>query len=90
METDTWHESGPKKGMGIAYKSLFDVIDDMEVGRLKRVLPEFTVGQMKIHIVFPSRSFLPARVKVLSEAIEAVFAARVERCDRWQKNNKKK
>ncbi|TNE51821.1 MAG: LysR family transcriptional regulator [Deltaproteobacteria bacterium] len=76
------------KGMGIAYKSLFDVIDDLEAGRLKRVLPKYTVGQMKIHIVSPSRSFLPARVKVLSEAIEAHFKERVERCNRWLKDNK--
>ena len=39
-------------GMGIAFKSLFDVIDDLENGRLVHVLPEYAGRPMAIHAVF--------------------------------------
>ncbi|MEL7304268.1 MAG: LysR family transcriptional regulator [Myxococcota bacterium] len=70
-------------GMGIAYKSLFDVIDDLESGRLVRVLPQYTGGSVPIHAVFPSRRFKPARVRALETAIATSFSARAARCDRW-------
>ncbi|MEZ4268780.1 MAG: LysR family transcriptional regulator [Myxococcota bacterium] len=72
-------------GMGIAFKSLFDVIDDLEAGRLVRVLPEYTGGDLPIHAVFPSRRFQPARVRALDAAITAQFAARSARCDAWMR-----
>lgn len=72
-------------GMGIAYKSLFDVIDDLEEGRLVHVLPEYSDRPMPIHVVFPSRRFLPARVRALDAAITRAFAARAERCRAWLK-----
>ncbi len=71
------------EGEGIAYKSLFDVIDDLEAGRLVRVLPEYDGGQIGVHAVFPSRRFLPARVRALDTAIAERFAARTARCDAW-------
>ena len=70
-------------GMGIARKSLFDVIDDLEEGRLVHVLPEYGSEPMPIHAVFPSRRFLPARVRALDAAITTAFASRAERCRAW-------
>lgn len=70
-------------GMGIAFKSLFDVIDDLESGRLVCVLPEFAGERVGVHVVFPSRRFLPARVRALDRAIAARFAVRAERCRAW-------
>lgn len=70
-------------GIGIAFKSLFDVIEDLEAGRLVQVLPQLTGESMAIHAVFPSRRFLPARVRALDRAIAAAFAARAERCEAW-------
>lgn len=70
-------------GMGIAFKSLFDVIDDLEDGRLVRVLPGYTCGQIAIHAVFPSRRFQTARVRALHAAISSNFAARADRCRAW-------
>ncbi len=70
-------------GQGIALKSLFDVIDDLESGRLERVLPAYTTSPMAIHAVFPSRRFLPARVRALDAAITAEFNDRLARCERW-------
>lgn len=70
-------------GLGIARKSLFDVLDDLEAGRLVRVLPDHTSGSREIHAVFPSRRYLPARVRAVDEALSAAFAERVRGCERW-------
>ena len=70
-------------GMGIAFKSLFDVIDDLENETLVHVLPEYTGESMPIHAVFPSRRFLPARVRALDRAITTAFTTRAHRCHEW-------
>lgn len=70
-------------GVGIALKSLFDVIDDLEAGRLVRVLPAYTGPPMAIHAVFPSRRYLPARVRALDAALTTEFSARDARCEAW-------
>lgn len=70
-------------GMGIALKSLFDVIDDLEAGRLLAVLPEYVGESTPIHAVFPSRRFQRARVRALHAAIAPHFAGRAARCEAW-------
>jgi len=68
-------------GVGIAFKNLFDVIDDLEAGRLMRVLPNCWATPSPIHAVFPSRRHQPARVRALDAALTEAFAARSARCD---------
>lgn len=70
-------------GKGIALKSLFDVVDDLEAERLVRVLPDYTGESMAIHAVFPSRRFERARVRALFAAIAPRFARRAARCEAW-------
>jgi len=70
-------------GHGIAFKSLFDVIDDLDAGRLVRVLPEADHGPVDIHAVFPSKQFLPARVRGLVDTLAKRFAEREARCQAW-------
>lgn len=70
-------------GKAIARKVLFDVIDDLEEGRLVRVLPSHTSGVTGIHAVFPSRRFMPARVRAVDSAVSEAFAHRVRRCNDW-------
>lgn len=70
-------------GVGIAMKSLFDVVDDLEAGRLERVLPDHTFGPFAIHAVFPSRQYMPARVRALDAALSSAFEARARRCEAW-------
>lgn len=71
-------------GRGIAFKSLFDVVDDLEAGRLVRVLPDYRSEPSPIHAVFPSRRFQTARVRAVHAAIAARFTARSERCEAWR------
>ena len=70
-------------GMGIARKSLFDVIDDLEQGTLMRVLPEYVGDAVAIHAVFPSRRFQRARVRALHAVVQSHFEQRVARCTAW-------
>lgn len=70
-------------GHGIALKSLLDVVDDLEAGRLIRVMPCFDGGIRAIHAVLSSRRFVPARVRGLVEHLAARFAAREVRCGAW-------
>jgi DNA-binding transcriptional LysR family regulator len=71
------------EGQGIALKSLFDVIDDLEAGHLIHVLPAYSSGPGAIHAVFPSRRYQPARVLALDAAVTTAFRARFARCTRW-------
>lgn len=71
-------------GMGVAFKSLFDVIDDLEAGRLVPVLGDWAIGSPVIHVVFPSRRHPPARVRGLDAALTRAFEARSARCDAWR------
>lgn len=73
-------------GLGIAHKNLFDIIDDLEAGRLSHVLPGFTVGHGTIHAVFPSRRFQTARVRAVHEAVATAFTARAARCKTWRRS----
>ncbi|MEM1030322.1 MAG: LysR family transcriptional regulator [Myxococcota bacterium] len=70
-------------GVGIARKSLLDVVDDLETGRLLRVLPEHDAGLGPVHVVFPSRRHMPPRVREVDRALAAAFAARAARCAAW-------
>ena len=70
-------------GLGITLKSLFDVIDDLEAGRLVQILPAYLGRPYAIHAVFPSRQFQTARVRSVHAAIEAHLAPRVARCQTW-------
>ena len=72
-------------GHGITFKSLFDVIDDLEDGRLVHVLPQYAGEPIPIHAVFPSRRFIPARVRAIHGAIASRFAERAARCTAWMK-----
>ncbi len=67
-------------GVGIAFKSLFDVIDDLEAGRLVRVLPAYAAETSAIHVLFPGGRHQPARVRAVDAALTAAFAARSARC----------
>ena len=71
------------QGAGIALKSLFDVIDDLEQGRLVRVLEEWTAGDGVIHAVFPGRRYQPARVRAVAEAVGERCRERAARCEAW-------
>jgi DNA-binding transcriptional LysR family regulator len=50
-------------GQGIVIRSEWDVIKHLESGRLRRVLPEFTLPSADLYAYYPSTKNLPARVR---------------------------
>jgi DNA-binding transcriptional LysR family regulator len=67
-------------GHGIAFKALFDVVDDLQSGQLVRVLPDVRGAVVPIHAVFPSKTFIPARVRSLVDHLADAFSVRQSRC----------
>jgi hypothetical protein len=47
------------------------------------VCPGYMAESMAIHMVFPSREYVPARVRAFDARVTAVFEARVRRCEAW-------
>lgn len=56
-------------GAGIVYLPLDLVDDDLAVGRLVRLLPDWDLPTLPIHIVHPSRHLVPRRVQALIQAL---------------------
>lgn len=50
-------------GHGIALKSIWDVADDLQAGRLVRVLPHLPSQDAPLHAVYPNRNHLALRVR---------------------------
>lgn len=51
-------------GSGIALKSIWDVGDDLEAGRLRRVLPNHAMAAAPLHAVYPHQRNLAPRVRM--------------------------
>ncbi|HMN78253.1 MAG TPA: LysR substrate-binding domain-containing protein [Burkholderiaceae bacterium] len=66
-------------GHGIAIKSIWDVSDDLDFGRLLRVLPAHAIPAAPLHAVYPHRSELAPRVRAcidfLAAAMERIVPA---------------
>jgi len=68
-------------GLGIALKSVLDVADDLESKRLTRVLKNYTPNFQRnvtdtgadLFAVYPSRHYVPERVRVFMELLENHF-----------------
>jgi DNA-binding transcriptional LysR family regulator len=62
-------------GYGLGLKALWDIEDDLEAGRLVEVLAPFAHDTINLHLIYPTRSHLPGRVRVFIDFIvEAVDA----------------
>ena len=63
-------------GGGLAILAKFDVEQDVAVGRLVRVLPQWTLPGGGIYAVFPATRYRPLNTRVLVEALKAHIAVR--------------
>ncbi len=68
-------------GMGLAWRSLWEVGDDLRWGRLVSVLDEFATPPVGIHAVFPQRRHLPLRVRLFIDCLKENYG----RPDYWDK-----
>lgn len=57
-------------GHGLAWRSWWEVGDDIRAGRLVTVLDEFAAPPIGIHAVFPQRRHLPLRVRLFIDHLK--------------------
>lgn len=62
-------------GIGIALRSTWDVGPELASGRLVRVLPYYQASKnVAVHAVYPSRRFLPAKVRLFIDYLATLYA----------------
>ena len=57
-------------GRGLAWRSLWEVGEDLQQGRLVPLLDEFAAPPTGIYAVFPQRTYLPLRVRLLIDHLK--------------------
>jgi len=60
-------------GGGIALKSIWDVDEDLQSGRLLRVLPDWKFGPREVHILVPMREFQSRRVTLVVQFLKSAL-----------------
>lgn len=68
-------------GMGLAWRSLWEVGDDLRWGRLVSVLDEYAAPPVGIHALMPARRHGPLRVRLFVEWLKEHYS----RPDYWDK-----
>ncbi|WP_374601105.1 LysR family transcriptional regulator [Niveibacterium sp.] len=66
-------------GQGLAWRSIWEIGDDIAAGRLVEVLRDCAAPPVGVYAVFPQRRFLPLRVRLFVDAIKHHFATPI-----WQ------
>jgi DNA-binding transcriptional LysR family regulator len=61
-------------GLGIAWRSTWEVEGDIAAGRLVAVLEDFAAPPNGIYAVFPQRKHLPLRVRLWIDHVKALYA----------------
>jgi len=60
-------------GRGLAWRSLWEVGEDLEAGRLVTVLDDYATPDNAIHAVFPQRRHLPLRVRMFIDYLKNTY-----------------
>ncbi|MEM9277172.1 MAG: LysR family transcriptional regulator [Pseudomonadota bacterium] len=61
-------------GLGIALRSTWDISEELKSGALKRVLHRYSSSKgLGIYAVYPSRNFLPAKVRLFIDYLAELF-----------------
>ena len=69
-------------GLGIALHSTWHVCEDLRAGRLKVVLPGYSLPESGIYAVMPQRRLVPARTRAFTD----FFAERFGRTPPWERH----
>ncbi len=61
-------------GVGIALRSTWDIGPELREGKLKIILPDYRASKdVGLHAVYPSRRFLPAKVRVFIDFLAQLY-----------------
>jgi DNA-binding transcriptional LysR family regulator len=61
-------------GLGLAWRSTWEVNDDIAAGRLLSVLDDFAAPPNGVYVVFPQRKHLPLRLRLWIDYLRDAFA----------------
>ncbi|MEA5097783.1 MAG: LysR family transcriptional regulator [Burkholderiaceae bacterium] len=64
-----------QQGMGLAWRPLWEVKDDLAAGRLVTVLDQYSSADDPVYAVVAQRKFLPSRVRLFIDHLRAVYAS---------------
>lgn len=67
--------SAAEHGLGLAWLPEFVVESQLATGRLKCVLDKHCEANLPIHLVFPTRHFMPARVRIVADAVRGALGS---------------
>jgi DNA-binding transcriptional LysR family regulator len=67
-------------GYGIAILGNYAVHDDIDSGRLRKLLPEFNVQPLDIQIIYSPTRHLPRKVRTFID----FYASRLKQCELFQ------
>lgn len=62
-------------GMGLAWRSMWEVGEDLAAGRLLTVLDSFAAPGNAIHALFPQRRHLPLRVRMFIDFLKSAYSS---------------
>lgn len=61
-------------GVGVALRSTWDIGPELHEGKLKIILPQYRASKdVGLHAVYPSRRFLPAKVRVFIDFLAGLY-----------------
>ena len=63
------------RGAGIVFQPQFIIGDDIDAGRLVRVLPEWQSAELGVYAVYPSRKHLSAKVRTFVDFVVQALAS---------------
>jgi DNA-binding transcriptional LysR family regulator len=66
-------------GHGLAFKSIWDVAADIAANRLVPLFADQPSTEADIHVVYPTRHFLPARMRAFIDSLDKQFSANEKR-----------
>jgi DNA-binding transcriptional LysR family regulator len=66
-------------GHGLAFKSIWDVAADIATNRLVPLFADQPSIEADIHVVYPTRHFLPARMRAFIDSLDEKFSANEKR-----------
>lgn len=61
-------------GKGLAWRSMWEVGEDIRAGRLVTVLDEFAAPAVGIYAIFPERRHLPLRVRLFIDLLKSTYS----------------
>jgi len=71
------------RGTGIAVLPSYLIGRDLAAGTLTALLTDYRLAPIDIHVVYPSRRYMPAKLRTFIDHLVAHFEEPVEQIEKW-------